>query len=63
MRIVLFERCYKYLPLSRILEKKIFIEVIGTYPKTPKTRFEPCGPLGIRLIFSNFARTHFKCIN
>ena len=35
MKIVLFERSYKYLPLLKILEKE-FVEVIGAYLKMPK---------------------------
>ena len=48
MRIVLFERCFKYLPLLKIpLKKEKFIEVIGVCSKMPKACFEPYGLLGI----------------
>ena len=49
MRIVLFERSYKYLPILRLLEIKILIKVIGTRPKIPKARFGLCGPLGVNI--------------
>ena len=38
-----------YLPLLKFPKKKMFIEVIGTCPKTPKAHFGPHGPLGFWL--------------
>ena len=48
MKMVLFERSYKYLPLLKIPKKKIFIEVIGTCSKISKARFGPCGLLEVK---------------
>ena len=50
MRIVLFERSCKYLPLLKISKKKIFIEVIGTYLRMSKARFWLHEPLGVKVI-------------
>ena len=70
MRIFLFERSYKYLPLIKILEKENIIEVIGTCLKIPKAHFGPYGPLGIKclkviciknLILLDFAKMICKC--
>ena len=48
MRIVLFERFYKYLPLLKISpQKKEIIEMIGACPKTPKACFGPHDPSGV----------------
>ena len=49
MRIFLFERSYKYLPILKLSKLKILIKAIGTYPKTPKTYFGPHGSLGVKL--------------
>ena len=50
MRIVLFERSYKYLPSLKIPRIFFFIEVIGTCPKSTKAHFGPLGPLGVKWI-------------
>ena len=58
MRIVLFERSYKYLPSLNIPKKEKIIEVIGTCPISAEARFGTLGPLGIKIYYVRPLATH-----